>query len=128
MQLTFACINLLPAVLCAVAVHRAYTYRVRSTRPGALTNKAQVLYADSNPANNEATAPVQVLGTCGNPDGSGATPSCGSGFVFLGPADKTITDPALFVQECCVSVPMCADHAEMYGTAVDFCAALQHGH
>jgi hypothetical protein len=80
-----------------------YTYAVRTIAPGSFTNQAQVLYADSNPNNDNSPAPVTVKSTCGNPTGSGTRPPCPPGSVYLGPDTAVLDDPTAFDNTCCVS-------------------------
>lgn len=59
-----------------------------------------MLYADSNPNNDKSSAPVLIQSTCGSLNGPGV---CGPGFVYIGPDDRTLSDPTDFVGQCCVS-------------------------
>jgi hypothetical protein len=70
---------------------------------GVAVNRAQVLYADGNPSNDNSTAPVTVLGLCGNPYGNGTKPVCGGSLVYVGPDNATIPANSDFSRLCCVS-------------------------
>lgn len=83
---------------------RTYTYNVRAMAAGNLTNKVQLLYADINPSNDNSTALVQVLATCGNPIGNNTSLACGSGSIYSGNDNLTLSDPSQFQDLCCVSI------------------------
>jgi hypothetical protein len=87
---------------------RVYTYLVRGVTPGTLSNRAQVLYADSNPGNDNSSIPLPVYGTCGNPAGTGIRPECPPGSVYRGPDNLTLLSPAAFEMACCVSASTCS--------------------
>lgn len=84
--------------------HRTYSYSVRAVKPGQLTNTAQVLFGDSNPVNDVSPVPVTVVGTCGNPDGSGTRPACDAGAYYAGPNNAPLADISMFTTQCCVSL------------------------
>jgi hypothetical protein len=85
-------------------VRRSYSYTVRGSAVGSLTNRVTVPQSDTNTTNNNATASVAVLGTCANSFGNGTGLACSGGAsVNSSAAGLTITGPLQFDTVCCVS-------------------------